>query len=210
MKIVSKVSDTEEIREKSTFLVTYGTESDIPWTPLESVAAIDQKAQEPDRPKIIPLPSELRVSSSFVRSEIKLIRQDDWRVKQVLGDLVNARTPTYAAPIVSNNLPSPASLPAPKATEVDAPPSAAGAPDIAAILAGILAAQQGASQPAAGTSQSVTSASDTPSWQANLASAPPTDLSGISPTGFDPKLADFLAKMAAANGGMLPPPPPRM
>lgn len=73
MKIVSGVSDAEDAREKSTFLVTYGTLSDIPWTPLESLATNDQHPQEPGRPRIIPLPAELRVSLFHKWVELKLI-----------------------------------------------------------------------------------------------------------------------------------------
>lgn len=202
--IQSKLASLEEERQKSIFLVTYATESDIPWNPSETNAIDDLAQHVANPPKIIPLPSELRASLiSPVTIVSTNIDQDDWRIKQVLGDLVYATSQPTVAPQI---------LPVGPTSNNDntATTSAMEAkPDIAAILAGILAVQN-AGNPVAPINNfpsAVTTAipaAAPSSVDATMNTFPPPPM----PLPVDPKLAEFLANMAAANGGMLPPPPP--
>lgn len=194
----SKSNEIEEQREQTAFLVIYNHEGEIPWTPSEKDAVSDASSAEPSNPKLIPLPFELRVRSTTPRRSARLLTdQNDWRVRQVLGDLLNEMEPAPAdvkvqpIQVMSNTIPE------------HVTPQAQ--PDIAAILAGILASQQAAL--ALSPAPDMPPPNSAPITNAPI-SAPPLPTQSALP--FDPKLAEFLAKMAASNGGNLPPPPPRM
>lgn len=78
-------------------------------------------------------------------------------------------------------------------------------PDIAAILAGIMASQKSTALPQTNEIHSTSGLQDTSSGTINNAALQPPPPPLIP---FDPKLAEFLAKMAAANSGPGMPPPP--
>ncbi|CCG84366.1 protein of unknown function [Taphrina deformans PYCC 5710] len=183
MSIHSKFSQAVSDREASVLLVEYSSETDLPWSPSETIAMNEQRTYEARKPKLIPLPAELR---------------DDWRVLQVLGDLTSPQI------VEDHKVPVPLeqrSTDTGKAAEpalVQSP-----TPDITAILASIMAAQQKSStvpniNPVPSAVEITTPQKDTPKHETGGSALPVVDH----------KLAEFLAQMATTNGGFAPPPLP--
>lgn len=72
LRIRSRVTDAETERESLTPSTTYTSEFDIPWSSVETNVNNSSSAEEAARPRIIPLPTELRVSFTSVNSESSL------------------------------------------------------------------------------------------------------------------------------------------